>query len=43
MFIICLIKKYVFTVAALCRPVLEDAFFVDTMLGAEPLPEDRAH
>lgn len=43
MFIVCLIKKHVFTVAALCRPVLEDALFVDTMLGAEPLPEDRAH
>jgi hypothetical protein len=43
MFIICLIEKHVFTVAPLCRPVLEDALFVDTMLGAKPLPEDRAH
>jgi len=43
MFIICLIKKHVFTVAPFCRPVLEDALFVDAVFGAEPLPEDGAH
>ena len=43
MFIVCLIEKHVFTVAPLCRPFLEDALFVDAMLGAKPLPEDGAH
>jgi len=43
MFIVCLIKKYVFTVTSLCRPILEDALFVYTVFGAEPLPEDGAH
>lgn len=42
-FIICLVKEYVFTVTPLCRPVLEDALFVDTVLGTKPLPEDGAH
>jgi hypothetical protein len=42
-FIICLIEKHVFTVAPLCRPVLEDALFVDAMFGTKPLPEDGAH
>jgi hypothetical protein len=43
MFIIRLIEKHVFTVATLCRPVLEDALFVDAMLSAKLLPEDGAH
>ncbi len=43
MFIIRLIKKHVFTVATFCCPVLEDALFVDAMLGTKPLPEDGAH
>jgi hypothetical protein len=43
MLIVRLIKKYVFTVASLCRPVLEDTLFVYTMFGAQPLPEYGAH
>lgn len=43
MLIVCLVKEYVFTVAPFCRPVLEDALFVYTMFGAQPLPEDGAH
>ena len=41
--IIGLIKENIFAVAALGRPVFEDAFFVDTVLGTKPLPEDGAH
>jgi len=43
MLIVCLVKEYVFTVAPFCCPVLEDALFVYTMFGAQPLPEDGAH
>jgi hypothetical protein len=43
MLIVCLVKEYVFTVAPICRPVFEDALFIYTMFGAEPLPEDGAH
>jgi hypothetical protein len=43
MLIVCLIKKYVFTVTALCCPILEDTLFVYAMFGTEPLPEDGAH
>jgi hypothetical protein len=43
MLIVCLIKKYVFTITSLCRPILEDALFVYTVFGAEPLPKDGAH
>jgi len=43
MLIIRLIKKYIFAIASLRRPVFEDALLVDTVLGAEPLPEDGAH
>lgn len=41
--IIGLIKENVLAVAALGRPVFEDALFIDTVLGTKPLPEDRAH
>ena len=43
MLIIGLIKENILAVAALGCPVLEDAFFVDTVLGTKPLPEDRPH
>jgi hypothetical protein len=43
MLIVRLIKKHVLTVATLCRPVLEDALFVYTVFGAEPLPEYGTH
>jgi hypothetical protein len=40
MLIIGLIKENVLAVAALGRPIFEDAFFIDTVLGTKPLPED---
>ena len=40
MLIIGLIKENVLAVAALCCPVFEDTFFVDTVLSTKPLPED---
>jgi hypothetical protein len=40
MLVIGLVEKHVFAVATLGRPVLEDAFFVDPVLCAQPLPED---
>ena len=43
MLIIGLIKENILAVAALGGPVFEDAFFVDTVLGTKPLPEDRPH
>jgi len=43
MLVVRLIKKHIFTVTPLCRPVLENAIFVYTVFGAEPLPEYGAH
>ena len=43
MLIIGLIKENVLAVAPLGRPVFEDAFFVDTVLGTKPLPENGSH
>jgi hypothetical protein len=41
--IIRLVKEHVLAITALSRPFLEDAFFVDSMLSAEPLPVNGSH
>jgi hypothetical protein len=43
MLIISLVEKHVFAVATFGRPVLENALLADSVFGAQPLPEGRAH
>ena len=38
-----LVEEHVFTIAALGGPLLEYAFVVDSMLGAQTLPVHGAH
>jgi len=43
MFIIRLIKKYVFAVSALRRPFFKYTFFTNPVFGTKSLPKNRAH
>ena len=43
MFIICLVKEDIFTVASLRSPFFEYSLFIDAMFSAQPLPIYRTH
>ena len=43
MFVVCLIEKYVFSIASIRCPFFEYSLFVDAMFRAKSLPEDRAY
>ena len=43
MLVVRLVEKHILAVSALGSPLLENALLVDAVLGAEALPEYRAH
>ena len=43
MFVICLVEKHIFAIAAVGRPLFKDAFVADTVFLTQALPEHGAH